>query len=133
VLFVDADHFKDLNDRHGHAYGDRVLKALAERIGGVIRESDVLARYGGEEFVTLLPNASLATAKETAERIHLHINGQPLVTDGTKEILTVSVGVAVAAEDSPATLRELVTTADSALYDAKREGRDRVVVRVVRP
>lgn len=130
VLFVDADHFKDLNDRHGHAYGDRVLKALAERIAGVIRDSDVLARYGGEEFVILLPNASLSTAKDTAERIRLHISDQPLVTKGASEILTVSVGVAVSVAGSPVTLRELVTTADDALYEAKRGGRDRVVVKM---
>ncbi|MCW8195927.1 GGDEF domain-containing protein [Proteobacteria bacterium 005FR1] len=129
VLFVDADHFKRLNDVHGHAYGDRVLKALAERIRGVIRETDVLARYGGEEFVILLPNASANTAHDTAERIRLHVSSQPLATEAATETLTVSVGVASTSDTEAVTLRELLSVADEALYEAKHAGRDRVVLK----
>ena len=125
ILMVDIDRFKALNDAHGHATGDAVLRAVGGAIVAAVREDDVPARFGGEEFVVLLRNPGTGVAVEVGERIRAAVRGLDLGRLGVPEV-SVSVGVAVAAgpDDAVATLIE---TADRALYRAKRAGRDRVV------
>ena len=125
VLMIDIDKFKVLNDTHGHATGDEVLRAVGGAIVAAVREDDVPARYGGEEFVVLLRNPSPEVALDVGERVRTAVRQLDLGRFGVR-VVTVSVGVAVAHEaDQPIT--ELVELADRALYRAKRAGRDRVV------
>ena len=125
VLMVDIDRFKVLNDTHGHAIGDEVLRAVASAIAGAVREDDVPARFGGEEFAVLLRNPSRNEAFEVGERVREAVAALDLTAFGVVAA-SVSVGVAVAeAPDEP--IDEIVERADRALYDAKRAGRDRVV------
>jgi diguanylate cyclase (GGDEF)-like protein len=125
VLMLDADHFKSVNDRFGHAGGDRVLRELVSNIGASLRHQDVMGRVGGEEFVVLAPTTNLSEARQLGERIRLMVEGAPLLIDGELLQLTVSVGVSVAlpaGDDAAAVLRR----ADQALYAAKLDGRNRV-------
>jgi diguanylate cyclase (GGDEF)-like protein len=124
VLALDLDHFKTINDTHGHATGDAALRAFAERIRAGLRQTDHLARLGGEEFVVLLPGAALEQALEIAERLRLAVSEAPLLASPRVDV-TVSVGVAcrLDGETGPA----LLARADAAAYAAKRAGRDRVV------
>jgi diguanylate cyclase (GGDEF)-like protein len=125
VLMIDVDRFKALNDRHGHAAGDEVLRAIASAIAGAVREDDVPARFGGEEFAVLLRNPGLGVALDIAERVRAAVAGLDLRRQGIVGV-TVSVGVAVADHpDQP--IAELLDAADRALYRAKRAGRDRVI------
>jgi diguanylate cyclase (GGDEF)-like protein len=125
ILMVDIDRFKALNDRHGHATGDAVLRAVGRAIVGAVREDDVPARFGGEEFVVLLRNPAAGVAVEVGERIRGAIRGLDLRRLGVGRV-SVSIGVAVAAgPEEP--IQDLIETADRALYRAKRTGRDRVV------
>ena len=125
ILMVDIDRFKRLNDAHGHAIGDEVLRAVAGAIAGAVREDDVPARFGGEEFAVLLRNPHLDEAVEVGERVRQAVSSLELSRFGVASV-TVSVGVAVAtAHDQP--IVEIIEQADRALYDAKRRGRDRVV------
>lgn len=125
VLMLDADHFKAINDRHGHAGGDRVLAALAHGVGARLRPGDVLGRVGGEEFLVLLPHTDLATATALAEELRAHVASQPLGLDGLAQAITVSIGVAVRdATDGDADA--LIRRADHSLYEAKRAGRNRI-------
>jgi diguanylate cyclase (GGDEF)-like protein len=126
VLMVDIDHFKILNDRFGHATGDRVLRAVAGAIAQAIREDDTPARYGGEEFAVLLRRTSAEQATEVGERIRRAVVQLHPASLGIDEPVTVSVGVAVAGSQQVA-IPGLVERADQALYRAKRLGRDRVV------
>jgi diguanylate cyclase (GGDEF)-like protein len=125
VLMIDIDRFKLLNDSHGHATGDEVLRAVGGAIVSAVREDDVPARYGGEEFVVLLRNPTSAVALEVGERVRASVGELDLSRFGVPGV-SVSVGVAVADEaDQP--IGDLVDQADRALYRAKRAGRDRVV------
>ncbi len=124
VLMVDVDRFKELNDRHGHATGDAVLRAIARTIAAAVRDLDVPARYGGEEFVVLLRNPSRAVALEVGERIRAAVERLDLREMGVEKV-TVSVGVTVG-EGGANRVPELVDAADRALYRAKRFGRNRV-------
>jgi len=125
ILMVDIDRFKSLNDNHGHAVGDEVLRAVAGAIASAVREDDVPARFGGEEFAVLLRNPSREEAVEVGERVREAVGRLDLSRFGVAAA-SVSVGVAVAAvPDQP--IDDLVELADRALYDAKRRGRDRVV------
>ncbi len=123
VLALDIDHFKTVNDTHGHAMGDAALRAFAERIRSQLRQSDHLARLGGEEFVVLLPGAPRAKAIEIAERLRAAVADAPLV-DAPRVAVTVSIGVAVRVPGE--TAPGLLARADAAAYGAKRAGRDRV-------
>ncbi len=126
VLMLDADHFKNVNDRFGHAGGDKVLRALVASIRSSLRESDLIGRVGGEEFVVLLPHTDMTAALALGERIRLMVETMPLLIDGQMLQLTVSVGVALAAtteRDGAAVLQR----ADTGLYAAKRAGRNRVM------
>jgi diguanylate cyclase (GGDEF)-like protein len=126
ILMVDIDHFKILNDRFGHATGDRVLRAVAKAIAGAVRDEDTPARYGGEEFAVLLRRTDKEGAVEVGERIRRAVVKLHPASLGISEPVTVSVGVAVAGADG-IPVKRLVERADQALYKAKRQGRDRVV------
>lgn len=120
VLMVDVDHFKRINDGHGHATGDRVLAGLGQTLARQLRANDLLVRWGGEEFVVVLPDTQLPGARLVAERI------RSAVADADLEVpITVSIGVACARQDDRA--GDLVARADAACYQAKESGRDRVV------
>ncbi len=127
ILMIDIDHFKILNDRFGHATGDRVLRAVADAIAQTVRTDDTPARYGGEEFAVLLRRTSAEQAVEVGERVRRAVMRLAPSSLGIDKPVTVSVGVAVAFPDQPASAH-LVERADRALYRAKRQGRDRVVV-----
>ena len=125
VLMIDIDRFKDLNDRYGHAVGDEVLRAVGGAIVSAVRDDDVPARYGGEEFVVLLRNPTRSIAVDVGERVRHAVGALDLWDHGVQGV-SVSVGVAVATvPDQP--IDELVAEADTALYRAKRAGRNRVV------
>jgi diguanylate cyclase (GGDEF)-like protein len=124
ILMVDVDRFKQLNDRHGHATGDVVLRAVARTIAAAVRDVDVPARYGGEEFVVLLRNPSRAVALEVGERIREAVERLDLRAAGVEKV-TVSVGATVG-DGGAERVPELVEAADRALYRAKRFGRNRV-------
>ncbi|MGC9236938.1 MAG: diguanylate cyclase [Thiomonas sp.] len=124
VVMVDIDHFKDVNDQHGHQTGDRVLAAFARLLRGALRPYDGVYRYGGEEFVLVLPGATAAQAVRIVDRIRQSVVAKPLVqTQAGGLHLSFSAGVAALTERAIAsTLR----CADQALYSAKAEGRDQV-------
>jgi diguanylate cyclase (GGDEF)-like protein len=121
VLFIDIDHFKRINDAHGHSVGDSVLKQVADTAASALRHGDILARFGGEEFVAWLPAISAGEASTVAERVRQSIEAEVLV-DGAP--VTVSLGLAVC--DGDRTLDAVFEVADKALYDAKSAGRNRV-------
>jgi diguanylate cyclase (GGDEF)-like protein len=127
VMMIDIDHFKSINDRHGHAVGDGALRHLAALLRTAVREVDRVARYGGEEFVVLLPDVSLADAQPLAERLREQVASQGHVQGPLALAFTVSIGVA---EWRPGhdDLAQLLSRADAALYRAKQAGRDRVEV-----
>ncbi|MEJ2108019.1 MAG: sensor domain-containing diguanylate cyclase [Acidiferrobacteraceae bacterium] len=131
-LVVDIDHFKKINDGYGHQAGDRVLQRVARELEFVLRSSDVLARYGGEEFVLLLPDTDLPEAAEIANRIRGNIAAVEFETAELKDVaVTASVGVACLGPDHPDESDPgeiLFRYADNALYSAKHNGRNRVVV-----
>ncbi len=124
ILMVDVDRFKQVNDRHGHATGDVVLRAVARTIAGAVRDVDVPARYGGEEFVVLLRNPSRAVALEVGERIRGAVEQIDLRGVGVEKV-TVSIGATVG-DGGAERVVDLVEAADRALYRAKRFGRNRV-------
>jgi diguanylate cyclase (GGDEF)-like protein len=126
AMMIDIDHFKSVNDRFGHAAGDIVLKRVAEACGSDLRGSDLLARYGGEEFVVLLPEAGTREAAAAAERMRRRIESidHPEINGA----VTVSIGIACAVPGAPGTFDAFVQRADEALYHAKAEGRNRVVL-----
>ncbi|MPZ45626.1 MAG: DUF484 family protein [Betaproteobacteria bacterium] len=132
-LLVDLDHFKAVNDRHGHLIGDVVLREVAEQTKDQLRLSDAMARYGGEEFAVLLVQTNAITARAIAERIRERIAGHNFkLPDGAQLNVTISIGIATMMEerrgaDVDVRARDLVGRADSALYTAKRSGRNRVV------
>lgn len=125
LLLIDIDHFKQINDRLGHAAGDLVLRGLVQELNSNTRHSDLLARYGGEEFVLLLPETDAPSACELAELLRQRVSSLPLIIEGQPCPLTISVGCASLREnEAPAALIE---RADQAMYRAKRGGRNQVV------
>ena len=125
VLMLDIDHFKNVNDQHGHARGDAVLRELAQRVQEQIREVDTFARYGGEEFVVVLPETTVEGATQLAERICVAVRREPFHAEGEESLnVTVSVGGA-AFPGHGSSAATLMRAADRALYVAKNEGRDR--------
>lgn len=128
LLFVDVDHFKSVNDRHGHAAGDSVLRKMAEVFRGASRGIDCICRYGGEEFVFLVPETDLSGAKRLAERLRQLIADWDfqLLDDNQPLQITVSIGVATMDPRRPLDKELLIQMADQSLYTAKRGGRNRV-------
>jgi diguanylate cyclase (GGDEF)-like protein len=127
VLMLDLDHFKIVNDTYGHAIGDQVLKGAAATLQANLRHDALLARYGGEEFVVLLPVDDLVAARQVAERLRVAIESATWSTS-VKMVHGVTVSVGVALLDADGSLETALQRADKALYDAKREGRNRVQV-----
>ena len=126
VLLLDVDNFKSINDQHGHAAGDRVLIEVSRACKASLRDADLLARYGGEEFVALLPATDLPLALQVAERVRASVAQSYVVTDrGAAVQPTVSVGVSMLA-DGLLSFDSLLAQADSAMYEAKRSGKNRV-------
>jgi two-component system cell cycle response regulator len=125
-IMFDIDHFKKINDHHGHLAGDFVLKELARIVQGRIRRDEVFARYGGEEFAIVLPETTLEGAQALAEGLREKIEQSRFVFQGDNMPVTISIGVATLA-DSDKTALDLIRNADGKLYEAKRGGRNKVV------
>ena len=130
MVLLDIDHFKAVNDTHGHLAGDQVLRAVAGIIRSQLRDYDIAGRYGGEEFAVLLPHTQPGQARRIAERLRMAVAAARLTAStaggpGTGLRVTVSAGVACLADCGPE-LHALIAAADAALYDAKAAGRNRV-------
>jgi diguanylate cyclase (GGDEF)-like protein len=121
---TDLDHFKGLNDTHGHEAGDRALRVFATVLRGALRSVDIVCRYGGEEFMIVLPGCDIAEAGVVCQRIREELHEATRAGDSPR--FTASFGVMASAPHL--NLEQLIICADSALYEAKRSGRDRVVV-----
>ncbi len=128
VAMVDIDHFKQVNDRHGHAAGDRVLCAVAERMRGRLRDDCTLGRFGGEEFLLVAPGTDADAIAAIGERLRAAVAEHPIAAGASTVPVTISVGVACRKPGTDRSDAELVRAADDALYDAKHAGRDRVCV-----
>ena len=126
VLMIDCDNLKTVNDAHGHAAGNELLRHLALSIQAELRFTDVAARYGGDEFIVLLPDTPSKGAMEVAERIRGRVHASPIQAGGRDVTSSVSIGLASYPEDG-ATLDALAAHADGALYSAKQDGRNRTV------
>jgi diguanylate cyclase (GGDEF)-like protein len=132
LLMVDVDHFKNINDTHGHQIGDQALIHLSRLLMDSVRNLDVVARYGGEEVLIIVPDTPPQTATELARRLNQYVAGQPLTVTDTNGIkqeirMTVSIGVASLNYQSD-NMQKLLERADAALYQAKQNGRNQVVV-----
>jgi two-component system, cell cycle response regulator len=128
VLMLDIDHFKAVNDTFGHQMGDRVLKILGDVLRSSIRNSDIGGRFGGEEFMVLAPETARDTVGVLAERIRAGVQVRTATAGEGIPKISVSIGVATTELQHATTFEELVHLADEALYKAKREGRNRVVI-----
>jgi diguanylate cyclase (GGDEF)-like protein/PAS domain S-box-containing protein len=126
LLIVDIDHFKGVNDSHGHAFGDAVLVCVAQTLHGAVRAGDVLARWGGEEFTVLVESSDDARLIETAERLRALVARSETRLDGVRQRVHVSVGGALARPGDSA--EALFARADAALYRAKHSGRNRIEI-----
>ncbi|MDO9501871.1 PleD family two-component system response regulator [Falsiroseomonas sp.] len=124
VLLMDVDRFKLVNDTHGHAAGDVVLREVAERVRGHLRAADVVARYGGEEFLVVMSGAATEDGMLVAERLRAAIANVPIVAEGVTLNITMSIGVAAGGIGAQAD--DVVSAADAALYRGKNNGRNRV-------
>lgn len=126
VIMIDIDHFKILNDTHGHTCGDIVLKNVANVISDNVRQIDIAARYGGEEFIVLLPQADLETANVVAERIRSQVESLTTAYSGRSLQVTVSLGIARFDSMRDLSADSLIERADKALYMSKEHGRNKV-------
>lgn len=126
VAVFDIDHFKQVNDRHGHQVGDTVLQTFASLLAANVRDGDLAARLGGEEFVIILSETTMDQATQIAERVRESFAGQQFISSSGSFAVTVSVGIA--GGDSETDIIALLRQADTALYDAKRSGRNRVLL-----
>jgi diguanylate cyclase (GGDEF)-like protein/PAS domain S-box-containing protein len=127
AIMLDIDHFKGINDAHGHSVGDEVLQRLADSWRETLRGIDIMGRYGGEEFLVLLPETNLSTARQVAERMRERVDNIPLTTTAGPVSITISLGVATLMGEIMS-LEELIADADKALYEAKETGRNRVAI-----
>lgn len=126
LLIFDVDHFKTINDTHGHDAGDVVLATLARRAYDALRAQDVIGRFGGEEFMAILPGTGRDAAVIVAERLRAYVAESPIEVAGKPIRVTISAGVATARPGGRASRGDLITAADRALYNAKNTGRNRV-------
>jgi diguanylate cyclase (GGDEF)-like protein/PAS domain S-box-containing protein len=126
VLMADLDHFKEINDRHGHATGDEMIRQVAESAREVLRRSEIIGRYGGEEFAVVLPDTDESDALIIAERIRSRVSG--IIVPGEDKALTISIGVTTRAPEEIAGIDAVLDEADKALFVAKRLGRNRVEI-----
>lgn len=125
IILLDLDHFKWVNDTHGHMAGDAVLKETARRMAGCVRPYDIVGRYGGEEFLVVLPACDSLCMKKLAERLRQAIGSQPIATPSGDVTITASLGVAVSSPPNSIAPDALLHDADQALYRAKNLGRNR--------
>jgi diguanylate cyclase (GGDEF)-like protein len=130
LLMFDVDHFKRVNDTHGHLAGDSVLVRLAKVAATTVRTEDVFARYGGEEFGVICRGVPLSSAGILGERLRASVEATPFEHEGTRLPITISVGVAGHPEIPIETAAQLIAAADAALYEAKRGGRNRVLLKL---
>ncbi len=126
VALVDVDHFKVVNDELGHLFGDEALKQVAQRLRSGLRNYDSVGRYGGEEFLLVLPGCDLAAAVVRAEQIRAGISATAVKTAAAQRSVTVSVGVAVSKGAGEGDAERVLDASDVALYEAKKNGRNRV-------
>jgi diguanylate cyclase (GGDEF)-like protein len=126
IVMLDIDHFKNLNDTHGHMAGDAVLREFTQRITASLRPYDAVGRYGGEEFLVILPGCDLAAGARHAERLRSLLSEEPFDTSEGRHTATCSLGVASSSSSNPGDTDSLIRAADAALYRAKRNGRNRV-------
>jgi len=126
LLVIDLDHFKAVNDRHGHLIGDVLLKKVARRMKSALRRSDLIGRPGGDEFIILLVRTTAQEAVLTAERLLGALRERPYRMNGALHRITASIGVASVTEDAPTTLQNLIHRADEAMYAAKQKGGNQV-------
>ncbi|PJG58080.1 GGDEF domain-containing protein [Aeromonas cavernicola] len=131
VVLVDIDHFKQVNDRHGHPAGDRVLCAVAQTMASQLLPGELLARWGGEEFLLILPHNSLEQASQRAEMLRQQVSALTLTWQDKSLSLTISLGCASLAQGQ--TVENLLMEVDKALYQAKAQGRNQVVVSASQP
>jgi diguanylate cyclase (GGDEF)-like protein len=124
VIMADLDHFKNINDEHGHLVGDKVLVEVARRLNSALRDFDILGRYGGEEFLMVLRGASKTTMPVITERIRHHVANEPINLQGLEVHVTISLGVTYSRPGDHAD--DAIARADEALYRAKSAGRNRV-------
>jgi diguanylate cyclase (GGDEF)-like protein len=124
VVMVDIDHFKSINDIHGHLAGDAVLAAIAGRMQHLVRPYDTIGRFGGEEFLLVIPECGREDALQVAERLRAGVAAQPIAHEGEQLDVTLSVGVVWADAARPHSIDDLIAEADQALYQAKEAGRN---------
>jgi len=127
VMMIDIDHFKSINDNHGHTVGDNVLKAIGGLLQNTVREADILARIGGEEFAVILPQTGVEEASTLAERIRQRIEAVDIQHDTLQIKITASFGIAACMAEGD-DLDRMLTKADDALYIAKKKGRNQVKI-----
>jgi two-component system cell cycle response regulator len=128
IVIVDLDHFKNINDNHGHPAGDAVLREAARRMQSGVRQYDSIGRYGGEEFLILLPNCGAVESYSQAERLRKQLTQADIRFNDISLRITASFGVTAAIPGQPWTAEGLVRKADEALYVAKNSGRNRVEI-----
>ena len=128
VMMIDIDYFKRINDDHGHPVGDRVLAFVGQQLRDAVRAEDLVGRYGGDEFVVCVRGVDVDRAEAFGRRLGAIVRAKPAIVGEETFALSVSIGISALGAVPAPTLMELVTRADAALYEAKRQGRDRVSV-----
>ncbi|MGN7619114.1 MAG: PleD family two-component system response regulator [Ehrlichia sp.] len=128
IMILDIDYFKEVNDKFGHTVGDELLQQFKKRVSDNIRITDLLARFGGEEFVIILPDTTVSTAEQVANRILTVIKERPFITSIGDIYKTVSIGVAEVQKSDIDNIKQLIDRADKCLYEAKNTGRNKVIV-----
>jgi diguanylate cyclase (GGDEF)-like protein len=129
---ADLDHFKQVNDNYGHLAGDAVLRKVGKIFNETLRSIDTAGRYGGEEFLIILDNTGEQEAEQTAERIRKAVEESRITRDGKTIQVTISIGVATICDMVSMDDGQLIGIADKALYEAKQQGRNRIVVATIK-
>ncbi|MEW8071893.1 MAG: GGDEF domain-containing protein, partial [Candidatus Thiodiazotropha sp.] len=127
ILMIDVDHFKYINDEYGHMTGDEVLRCLGKRIKELFRETDLTGRFGGEEFICLLPHTTAEQGRAVADKLLQIQRSRPILIKTDHVEIAVSIGIADVKQANGYSIDTLIDCADTALYQAKEEGRDRAV------